>query len=251
MSHFTVAVFSKNPEDIERLLAPFDESPDNPDFLELFEADESMDDLRAEYEEKKQQYPSFEDFLHRVYGYEYNEELDSAGYICNPNAKWDWWVIGGRWSDILKLKPGRKGNRGEERYRSDKPRDGWCDQARVCDVDFTVDENAYRQAIRFWEVVVDGQPLSEGESPAQFFSYYRKEYFLEQFGNADTYAKTCSSLSTWAYLTPDGEWFENGRMGWFAAHDATLASRQSYADSFQQFIEGHQDFWITIVDCHI
>lgn len=32
--------------------------------------------------------------------------LPYHGRITNPNAKWDWWTIGGRWSGLLKLKPG-------------------------------------------------------------------------------------------------------------------------------------------------
>ena len=38
----------------------------------------------------------------------------------NPNAKWDWWVIGGRWSNFLKLKSG-----------------GFANSARVRNIDFT------------------------------------------------------------------------------------------------------------------
>lgn len=28
------------------------------------------------------------------------------GRLTNANAKWDWWEVGGRWTGILKLKPG-------------------------------------------------------------------------------------------------------------------------------------------------
>jgi hypothetical protein len=31
----------------------------------------------------------------------------------NPNAKWDWWVMGGRWSGLLRVKKGAEAQRGE------------------------------------------------------------------------------------------------------------------------------------------
>jgi hypothetical protein len=36
--------------------------------------------------------------------HDYVEENGRFGRFTNPNSKWDWWVIGGRWSGILKLK---------------------------------------------------------------------------------------------------------------------------------------------------
>ena len=36
-------------------------------------------------------------------------EKDDEGNTYNPNAMWDWYVIGGRWSGGFKLKPNKKG----------------------------------------------------------------------------------------------------------------------------------------------
>lgn len=67
---------------------------------------------------------TFEDFVEDYYGFEINnvmtkEEKEKAGYYAeyqkddndeielrvfrrtNPNAKWDWWVVGGRWGEYL------------------------------------------------------------------------------------------------------------------------------------------------------
>ena len=54
-------------------------------------------------------YPSFDDFMVE-YG-EYtsrDEETGKYGYWENPNAKWDWYSIGGRWSGSLLLKSGER-----------------------------------------------------------------------------------------------------------------------------------------------
>lgn len=254
MSHFTVAVFSHSPEDIEELLEPFNECPVNPEHVELIPADESMDDIRAMYEQEKREGESFEAFVSRYYGYAYNEELDECGYLCNPYAKWDWYQLGGRWSDSLKLKPGCTGNCGERSWTNESfpPRDGYCDQARLKDVDFAMDQDAYNAAARFWEIVVEGQPLRDGETAEQFRPWFTREYYLSQFGDKDTYARDMASFSPWAFVTPDGEWHENGEMGWFGANNANADSRRKFEDTLRKtLLEADPNVWISIVDCHI
>ena len=159
MSHFSVAVFSHHPEDVEGLLAPYYEQTEDEAYLGFEEACESMEDIRAIYAQEKQENERFDAFLRRWYGYEYSEERDACGYLCNPNAKWDWWEIGGRWHNALRLKRGEK-----------------CDQAQIRELDFSPDEEARAKARRFWEVCVEGRPLAEAENPDDFKPFYRREY---------------------------------------------------------------------------
>jgi hypothetical protein len=46
-------------------------------------------------------YKTFAEYVHAWHGADPTERL---GYWNNPQAKWDWWVIGGRWNGLLKLK---------------------------------------------------------------------------------------------------------------------------------------------------
>lgn len=186
MSHFNVAVFSYHPEDVEELLAPYNEQTEDEEYLEFEKAYESIEGIRAEYELSKQDGEGFDAFVYRWYGYIYNKELDAYGFYSNPNAKWDWWEIGGRWHNELRLKQGER-----------------CDQAQVRDVDFSRD------------------------------------------AEADT-AFTC-----WAFLTPDGEWHEQGQMGWFGVGDDTKESRARFTLELESMLKSSPDLWITIVDCHI
>jgi hypothetical protein len=39
-----------------------------------------------------------------IQGFKYNKELNATGYYYNPNAHWDWYVVGGRWEDFFILK---------------------------------------------------------------------------------------------------------------------------------------------------
>ena len=68
MSHFSVAVFSHHPGDVEELLAPYNEQTEDEAYLEFEEACESMEDIRARYAQEKQGGESFEAFLRRWYG---------------------------------------------------------------------------------------------------------------------------------------------------------------------------------------
>lgn len=254
MSHFTVTVLSYSPGDVEDLLAPFCESTDNPDYLEFETASESMEEIRSTYEKEREPDESLNDFVSHYYGYIYNEELDAFGYMCNPNAKWDWWELGGRWRRMLKLKPNCCGNLGEWSNSFSQSKPGYCDQARLKDVDFSLDPEKckYKSAIRFWEVVVEGDQIREDEDPEQFSSYFNRKYFLEKYKNKEHYAEELSSFFTWALLTPDGEWYEPGEMGWFGMSNESAQNRIDYKNMLQRVLkESDQELWISIVDCHI
>lgn len=254
MSHFSVAVFSYTPDDVEDLLAPYCESPENPEYLEFKEASVPMGEIRSMFEREKKPSETLKDFVSRWYGYTYNEELGVYGYPCNPNVKWDWWELGGRWSDKLKLKPGCTGNRGghSRTNSTELSRDGYCDQAQIKNVDFSMDLKAYNKAIRFWEVVVEGDDIRENENPAQFNTFYRREYYLKQFRDKERYARSYASFTTWALVTPNGEWYENGEMGWFGVPNATDESRAEYESVLQRTLsEADPNLWVSIIDCHI
>ena len=87
MSHFSVAVFSRHPGDVEELLAPYNEQTEDEAYLEFEEACESMEDIRARYAQEKQGGESFEAFLRRWYGYDYSEELDAIPTLNGIGGK--------------------------------------------------------------------------------------------------------------------------------------------------------------------
>lgn len=168
--------------------------------------------------------------------------------------KWIWFQIGGRWSGLLKLKPGCVGERGTRSWWNPDEEDipGTCDSARLCDVDMSPDSEEYAKALRIWEIAVEGQPRKEGEEESILF--FKPEYYIKQFGTKENYAQSQAEFSTYAFITPDGEWHETGRMGWWGIDDATAESRKEYRSNFAQTIDelkDNPDIWITIVDCHI
>lgn len=51
----------------------------------------------------KEIYSTFEEYLEKYLGVKKDEEMQDYGYWENPNAKWDWFHIGGRWAGMLKI----------------------------------------------------------------------------------------------------------------------------------------------------
>lgn len=150
------------------------------------------------------------------------------GYYFNPNAEWDWFEIGGRWNNSIKTKSGV-----------------FCNSCKIGGIDFTPDERKMEINRRFWEIVVDKEPLKEGEKKP--FCFYTEEYLKKLYGDKETYALRNSTFSTYSILTPDGEWLslssatENEEREWY----------KFYQSIIKKFAEENPDYVVTLVDCHI
>lgn len=101
-----------------------------------------------------------------------------------------------------------------------------------------------------WEVIVEGDKPHENE---KFFNLWKPEYYLERYGDKETFIRRESTFSTYAFITAEGKWHGQGRMGWFALDDATNESIASYEEAFQAYLEKarREGLAITIADCHI
>lgn len=195
-------------------------------------------------------YSTFDEYM-IANGYEKDESQNAFGYWYNPNAKWDWYVVGGRWKGLLKATKGEHGASSSIRPKANVA--GHYDIAQIKDIDFSIDTDAYVSAIRFWEVCVEKQPLKSDENPASFHCYMKPEYYKEQFGTKERFARAQSELSTFAVITNDGKWHEQGQMGWFGVCDASGKQTQEWYDGwYNTFVKNVDPEWyITIVDCHI
>lgn len=253
MSHFSVAVFSRSSDwdTIDELLAPYSENTANPDYLCFQPLKRTAEEIQEKYENVKANYESFDAFMKDWYGAHLDEDTQQWGFTCNPNAKWDWYEIGGRWYGMLKLKPGASGQKGNPSWTVKEANEEHCDQALVRDIDFTPDPKEYNAAQRFWEVVVEGAPLREGEAEGNFFTLWKPEYYVEKYGTKAEYAQHCASFSTYAFITAEGEWLSQGEMGFFGCGTDTRDSRRLLQEQLERYISEHPDMYLTIVDCHI
>lgn len=273
MSHFSVMVLSKDSTDLDTLLAPFDENMEVEPYISRTKAqvieekrkeieDYSTKGYYAEYlkdpeayREKNKNNPKHLKYIEEEFPkklsftdeqlyqeeiqYYSSEQITEDGSIIstyNPKSKWDWYVVGGRFSDMLKLKNGC-----------------FVNSAYAKDIDFSVDEKRYKEGIRFWEIVVEGQESKTEEERNSYISYLSKEYYIKRYKTKENYAKSISTIHTYAILMPNGEWLEPGRMGWFGISHAEIKDEIAFEENFAKYIEqAIQNNWlITVVDCHI
>lgn len=200
----------------------------------------------------------FDYFMKDWAGYdERDAQMGRYGYWENPNAKWDWYQIGGRFAGLLKLKEGAaSGIKGERSWTNEEtviPKNQ-VDSAKVKDIDFSMDEKEYKENVRFWELVVEGSaPKNSDEEELIKQVFYKPEFYTKRYQNKEHFAKEASTFGTYAVITPDGIWHAKGEMGWFGMSSETDEEATDWGQSFKEtFIDNADPEWrLTVVDCHI
>lgn len=294
MSHFSVMVRVPADADdvgdaVEKMLAPFHEfectGTDN-QFVKDIDDTESQREYWQKYGKEK----TFAEYLaddgtvafgttpdlsttHK-YGY---AQLDQNGEVVkvvrrtNPGKKWDWWTIGGRWSDRLLTKEGK------------------ADSSRISELDFqAIESETTAKLDKFWvewQEFCDGKVFDFFEGPREqalslglieckdVSALTGSEWKIKPWdkpgtpenlkrNRCDVLKQTTlewlqqnrrdnfCAISTWARLDASG-WKEKGRMGWWACSDATPESERDYAAGIIPWLKsGNQEDWVVIVDCH-
>ena len=289
MSHSAVLVIGHN---VEALLEPFDENLEVDPYWELEAATvedcywvspehpaTTLEEALASY---RQQHPDDDDEVLRIV----NGEIERYS-TYNPDSRWDWYAIGGRWSGRLKLRPGCHGEgEGEpETWNHEAVPPGYCNRARKGDLDLEgMRETERLRAEARWEVF-EAMVATHGPLPDDaFMAYIRAADFAAQrdaywehptikaiktagmyqmltlptqeFGRhtRESYCELARlrAVPGYALLTPEGEWLEQGRMGWFGADDSTPDGELAYLKRANQVIDdADDDALFTVVDVHI
>ncbi|PPL04918.1 hypothetical protein [Parapedobacter indicus] len=113
-------------------------------------------------------YPTFEQYMSEYCGYAPSED-GRFGYWENPNAKWDWYQLGGRWTGHLKLKQGAVGTNGEPGLFRRQAKPGYTDQAKLEDIDLKgMRDEARADAIGRYDRLAE---LFGGEIPRMDFMW--------------------------------------------------------------------------------
>ena len=274
MSHFSVLVLGDN---IDELLEPYDENirvaprvsgevtqEEKDTFIEcytVYNPDRGYG-CTSELQAQKDSMLSFDE-LYSKYGTDWNDNswvkqadgkwVEITTY--NPNSKWDWYQIGGRFAGKLLLKEGikKKANPNfswgwdEEEIEKviNEPR---VDSALMSEIDWNklhLNQEEYDKAIRFWEMQVE-------DKEAIKWDRYKTEYYVDKYKSKETYAKAMSSFVVWAILDKSG-WKEKGEMGWFGMSSETNDEGLEWElNMYDKFIKDlPPNTRLTIVDCHI
>ena len=259
MSHFTVGVIVKDPDDLESALAPYNEQDENYMIREVNWTKELyIKGHRADYPTIDLTDEEIWQEAREAYGMENSDDENIYGYY-NPNARWDWWVIGGRWRYQLKVPKDAEQIKDQDFFagtpRKQKGKNRWVDGARIKDIKWTDMNRPTTEQLknmgRFWDVVVDGAPKEEGED---FGWYYKPEYYKDMYGTKENYImKECMFYTHDLLDGINDEWYTMGDMGWFGCDASTRESFETYLQDFYEIIQRpeYQDYWFIIVDCHI
>lgn len=257
MSHYSVAVITKNglESEIDELLSPFDENIEVDKHL-LYTKEEIIKKAKEEIEEYKntvyaefldnpEEYSKkhndishlkylkntfpeklkwtdeeiYEDYIDR-----YNKSLIVDGDVYstyNPESKYDYYIIGGRYSNLILSKDGY-----------------YCNSDLISNI------------------VMSYPPTKEDKKEREeLYNCYKKvlksEYLEKEFGKLEDYLNKPIEFRTYAILLPTGEWIEPGEMGWFGLSLTSDDSQKEYDDKYYSILEEYKDYYLTIVDCHI
>lgn len=208
----------------------------------------------------------------------------------NPDSKWDYWRIGGRWGGYFTRKPD------SDSASVILPEKGWdspgkfgfygCDAGPKSMLDLgQMREKGAEKARENYEgyhAIMDSLP--EGKPWAEFRAQveagaidinlarnlyheqprvkalhgtdfqYGDDAIAEYGGDISVYAERgrAKAVPGFALVTVDGRWMAPGRMGWFAATDATESSECGYGEVANAYIDSlPDDAWLIAVDCHI
>ncbi|MCD1124847.1 hypothetical protein LPW36_02150 [Jinshanibacter sp. LJY008] len=288
MSHFTVLVVGQNPE---QQLAPYHEfecTGINDQYVQDIDV---TDEYRLDYERQEDRSETFLEFAKNNNDYSVVEfgqapdiddahkygwiQLDEDGEVAkvvrrtNPNAKWDWFVLGGRWRDFFKLK---NGGFADSAMKIDIDFDGMTSQAAE---DAKTEYQAFADAIagmefpKTWPEMMLGntgsidelrkayasqpaveavrQAVRDKKLPFTFqcsFDYYGR--------NIDEYVKKCQAqcLTTYA-VTMDGQWYARGEMGWFGLSSNEMTETEWNQKVAEMIAALPDDTVLSVYDCHI
>lgn len=211
MSHFyTIVLVNEDCDNIERevanLLTLYDENMEVKPYVDIkieelkkeFEKayDEALNNKESFFYEKRdavlfcKDYKQFADWYHGegVYDKQGNRLIS-----YNPNSKWDWWEIGGRWDGII------RNNR---------------------------------------------------QSSKNGFNFNEKHYTLNNNTvKVEQLINDCQQYP-FAIVAPDGEWYEKGKMGWWACV-ADEKEKDLWEKQCREVFEKYKDCFAVGCDLHI
>ena len=260
MSHYAVLVLHKEDQNIDTLLAPYNENLKVEPYLKLTN-DEVIAKAREEYDDNYSEKELIKSYA-EDYGY---IVLDDGLYSTyNPNSKWDWYLIGGRFSDGLELtdegideaiKSYDHGWFGQASEEEQIEYVKYADSAPIKYIKwFTpLSQEEKDKLRRWWEINVEGDELRNGEEKDKYF-FWNPEWFKHRYKDADTYIKLKEMITFFAVITPDGKWYAPSNMGWWACTDGEPEDELRWdLEFYDKFIEPNlnSDLICTVIDCHI
>ncbi len=226
-------------------------------------------------------YSTFDDFMNGWHGHsERDEKTGFYGYWNNPNAKFDHYGLGGRWSGYFKTKAGVKAEVGSSGAFGNKPKAGWSDSIRLCDIDiegmFQASIHEANKTYDQLELILDGRPMPSWnavrEKHGENIEAARTEYnsmptvkdlnkaqfytwgdLVETFCNSrEEYVEKCKNKTMVPFaVVKDGKWYQKGEMGWFGMSNDEMTQDEWNKQFWEMLKELPDETQLSLLDCHI
>lgn len=220
------------------------------------------------------------------YGYALTDERGEITKVVdrtNPNHKWDWYQVGGRWRGYFPLRDDffATGTLGQASWCSAPAEQGTADIVRVGDVDWQrARAEAWEKAVErwgFWEqcFIKHGrpQPWDEvlkkhgGDIAATRSAYWAQPAMTawregpfegvfsnppEEYGyDENAYVDQCVNSALIPYaIVKDGKWYQKGDMGWFGISSNEKDPAEWAREAAKLFDSLTPGTLLTAVDCH-
>lgn len=254
MSHFTLGVIVNRLEDVNRVVDKYLVGNEN-----YFE--------RLPYCSREQYINSYRQFREtsenmtdneiweiaiQEYGQE-NIDENTIYHYTNPNGRLDYYTIGGRWTNSLKIKSSVEDYTGwhVETDPDKKLKYKLVDGAKIKDIQWKKMSLPKKQDIinktDFWHHYVELKDKTRND-------YHSPDYYLSKYGTLENYLEKSSLYMTHALLDGiEDIWYEMGNVGFFGTEDTTQDSLDDYSRIFYDLIErkDNQENYFVLVDCHI
>lgn len=295
MSHFSV-LYIGDPDKLEEAMLPYHEYECTGIEQYLQEVDETDEFIENHKEHPEKSVIEFAEYYYDIsssdiiYSNQTLDELEDGKYYylilnedgsinkfvrrTNPNKKWDWWVISGRWKGAFLGKDGeyhssiRKGDIDIEKMLQNATDDAIKEYDEVYQTFVDVIGESYSKDIEeyaSWDKCRTELFANNIEAARDFYHEQPLVRAIKVFNNKhnyfgndvdkylvdkETFIHNCK-LKTFSFFAclKDNTWYQRGDMGWFACVS-------NVDDSWDQkinelFFEASDDEYVTCVDCHI
>lgn len=307
--HYSILVISKDPSDLERQLAPFDEHDRVEPYSEELTWMETPEQAREALQERLDKFaewkangrpgedsaalgsseshycrwftkieagqePPLEDptgmsdleVMQAYHGEDAESiHINDEGKWChmstyNPDSKWDYWQIGGRYTGRFVSKDPNEGvlaergwewnpeyNGGEDHWPGNLPFNV-CDQVQKKNVDWeAMGLMKMEQARKWWAEAIEARDRGDHEF---------RWSIVRDYATEEDYIKDSVRFSVYGYLDKDGNWVEQQNADYKLPDDERKAVNDRLMAEWRKALKkaidsADDDDWFTVIDIHI
>lgn len=306
MSHFTVLVIGENPE---KQLKPYDENIEVPPYDKGEVSAEDIQEFITHYAKGGEEIsiglpaefykdkigPDYLTSMYKKYGKKWNggrwqRHTDGTWHeysTYNPKSKWDWYLLGGRWTGFFKLKGNLIGKTGMPGIMTESAKPGYADQAFKKDIDFEkMRQDAANKAAEAYDYamsVIGHLPENEPWDSVLFTfgkenidrcrDFYNRQARVKAWHDdklitnkyfgylsspedvnmpREQYLKQAyeGAIGVWT-IVKDSVWYEKGEMGWWGMSRNEKDQDVWNAQVTKMIDELPDNTLFSLYDCHI